>query len=656
MERPGCGKTRKAGRLAATGCARLVLLVAAFVVALGCTPTPKPYAPPGKTTWSPEGCRSVPSDNSVLGLPAEFFRGLHADTANSDEVAIALAPVLEFEWVAEPLFYIAEGPTFDRRGNLYFSPILPAESVILVSLEPETGARRWAVTGTNLYGGGAPLVLDDPANPGEQIVYLGLYDRALAIRPDGTIVWDVPTGLPAPPPPSEGLTAYHCFGLNYHVQADALVGITGDGNLYVLDRGTGAPLLGTPFVVPGSPSPPRPGGTLPADIAAKANAALLPLLGALPPQANAYGAIADVLLGFNSQVANYFAVDPHSGRIWVAATAPDGEDGTVDGVSELGALYCLELVTAGGPPYTVHELFHTSFVGGSASSPALNADGTRVYVGDNMGHLIAVDSNDGSKIWELDVGAQIYGSVGVASDNGELYASTAQAVVKVIDTGAAGDEVWRTTADGYTPGIGQSNYNLNLAGIGANGIFVHAGAGPIMGTTPLPLSLGVGLLDRETGKTLYFADGREETVSAMSTGPDGALYLGHSPLRRAAAWAVFGGLGWTRPITGGVGKYAARRNDLVIRDAACAGSARAANAFAYAGDCPDSAAADIRQVRALIDQARRASVKAVADGDISPDDWALLDGYFALAETVLSPGTLDVAADYLGQACEFFPD
>jgi len=41
-------------------------------------------------------------------------------------------------------------------------------------------------------------------------------------------------------------------------------------------------------------------------------------------------------------------VDVHTGRLWVAATAPDEEDGAVDGVSsEFGALYWLELVTAG---------------------------------------------------------------------------------------------------------------------------------------------------------------------------------------------------------------------------------------------------------------------------------------------------------------------
>jgi hypothetical protein len=63
-------------------------------------------------------------------------------------------------------------------------------------------------------------MLDDPGDPREEIIYLGLYDQALAVRPDRATVWDVPIGLPAPPPPPEGVTAYHHFGLNYQVQAD----------------------------------------------------------------------------------------------------------------------------------------------------------------------------------------------------------------------------------------------------------------------------------------------------------------------------------------------------------------------------------------------------------------------------------------------------
>jgi len=633
----------------------LLLAVGCFAAAAGCVPTPIDYPPPDKTTWAPEGCRDVPSDSPVLGLPAGYFRGLHADTLNSDEVAIALAPVLAFEWSVEPDFYIAEGPVFDGAGNVYFSPLLPGEAVLLVSLDPDTGARRWTIPGTSLYGAGGPLVLDDPLSPGGQIVYIAVYDRALAVRTDGSVLWDVPTGLPAPPPVANDTAGpYHCFGLNYHVQADALVGIMGDGNLVVLDRASGAQLLGAPFVVPGSPSPGSPPSSLPAEVLAAANDSLRPLMGALPGDAAPFQVLADILLGYNAKVANYFAVDPNTGRMFVAATALDGEDGTVDGISELGALYCLEMVPAGGPPYTVLEQYHTNFVGGSASSPALKADGTRVYLGDNLGNLIAVDASSGAKIWEIAVGSQIFGSVAVASDNGEIYTSNAEAVTKVRDDGATASVLWASVVEGYTPGAGQELFNLNLATVGANGIVAQSGVGSVLNGNSLPFRVGVGLVDRDTGAMRYFADGLEETVSAVSVGPDGAVYLGHSPLRRAAAAALFPNS--THPITGGVGKYAARRLDLLIRDAACAGAARTSNAHDNEGACPASAAADIRQVQRLLDQCRASSAKAIADGDLTPEDWAVLDGYLALAEASLAPGTLDAAAASLQQACDFFPN
>jgi outer membrane protein assembly factor BamB len=656
MKTVGFKERARAGRMTSTRSVMRALVVAGFVVAWGCTPAPKSYGPPGKTTWAPEGCRSVPSDNPILGLPATFSRTFHVDTMNSDEVSIALAPVFEYEWVAEPQFYIPEGPSFDRDGNLYFTPLLPGEDVILVSLDPDTGARRWAVNGTTLNGAGAPLVLDDPLNPGEQIIYVGVYDRALAIRPNGTVLWDVSTGLPTPPPPGVDIEAgYHCFGLNYHAQADAIIGVMHDGNLYALDRTTGAQLLAAPYVIPGEPSPPRESLILPEDVTRKANDAMRPLLGALPPEANPLDLITNIVLGYESKVANYFAVDAHTGRIWVAATAPDGEDGIVDGVSEFGALYCLELVTAGGLPYTIHELFHTSFSGGTASTPTLRSDGTRIYMGDNLGHLIAIDSSDGAQIWQLDVGRQIFGSVAVASDNNEMYACTSDAVIKVIDNGASGTEAWRSLLDAYIPGVGQKNFNVLLATIGANGVIIQTGAGPELNDYPLPLRVGIGLLDRETGHLRYFAEGREESIAAMNSGPDGAVYLGHSPLRRAVSRALYGDIGWTQPLTGGVGKFGAGRLDLLIRDAVCAASARASNAFQHAGTCVASAEADVRQIRNLIDQCRRSSIKAIADGDLTAGDWAALDGYLTAAEASLAVATLDIAGSPLQQACDFFP-
>jgi hypothetical protein len=166
----------------------------------------------------------------------------------------------------------------------------------------------------------------------------------------------------------------------------------------------------------------------------------------------------------------------------------------------------------------------------------------------------------------------------------------------------------------------------------------------------------VGLLDRETGKLRYFAEGLEESIAAMNSSPDGSVYLGFSPLRRAVSYALFGELGMTHPLSGGVGKFGARRLDLLIRDAACAASARSLNAFNSAGSCPGSAEADIRQIRNLINQSRRSSAKAIADGDLTPSDWTTLEGYLTLAEGNLSPALLDAASAQLQQACDFFAD
>ena len=224
-----------------------------------------------------------------------------------------------------------------------------------------------------------------------------------------------------------------------------------------------------------------------------------------------------------------------------------------------------------------------------------------------------------------------------------------------MDNGTSGAVVWRSRLDAYTPGPGQVNYNILLATIGANGVFIQTGVGYELNGLALPLRVGVGLLDRETGELRYFSEGPEESIAAMNASPDGSVYLGYSPLRRAVSFALFGDLGLTQPLTGGVGKYGVRRLDLLIRDATCAASARALNASNHAGTCPDSAEADIRQIRHLISQSRRVSAKAIAAGDLTPEQWAILEGFFLDAEAYLAPERLDTAAGILDEACGIFP-
>lgn len=90
----------------------------------------------------------------------------------------------------------------------------------------------------------------------------------------------------------------------------------------------------------------------------------------------------------------------------------------------------------------------------------------------------------------------------------------------------------------------------------------------------------------------------------MSTGPDGAVYLGNSPLRRLFARCLSL---TTLPAVGGIRKFAPERLDLLLRDAACAASDRARNAIRHRRLCPDSVAADRVQLQELLAQSRAAA-------------------------------------------------
>ena len=132
----------------------LFITLSISIIFSSCIPTPNPYSPPERTDWAPDGPRTVPyigdasdpAGGDVLGNPAGFFRTMHGDSLNSDEVAIAAAPVFEQDWVSEPNTFNGAGPTFDKSGNVYFSPgFTPGEEVLLISLDPNDGSRRWAI-------------------------------------------------------------------------------------------------------------------------------------------------------------------------------------------------------------------------------------------------------------------------------------------------------------------------------------------------------------------------------------------------------------------------------------------------------------------------------------------------------------------------------
>ena len=602
-----------------------------------------------QTDWEPAGCRGVYSNDAAIASRVAF-RNLHGDPTNSDEVSVALAPEFEVSWTEEDEMVYVTGPTFGSDGTVYLTPLMPYEDVLLVALDPSDGSRKWSVPSTtnSLVGGAAAMVLADPDNPGGELIYVGVYERVVAVRANGSTVWDVQTGLTSVPDQDSGLPPA-MFGLNYLPQFDAIVGLTEDGQIFIVDRKTGASRLQPPFSLPGEKSPAIPSPLPPAALDAFREAVRAYI--DAPKDADP-AAILDVLRGNNVEVANFFSIDPNTGTLWVAATAPDDEDGTADGVSELGALYRLD-VAAAGNNLSVSEVCHRSFIGGSASTPALNPEGTRVYVGDNEGKLIAID-RECNDLWEVDLEGQILGSVAVSSDNDELYASTATAAHQVFDRGTTGERGWSSLPDVFTPMEGEENLNMNLVGIAANGLGIQVGVGNLFNDQSFTRDVGVGLLDRNTGRLRYFKQGLDETVSVIAIGPGGEIFIGNSPVRRMLHTILAPTFGWTAgaPVTGGITKFGRIRSDKLVVDASCAASDRAANAALNQTTCADSVAADVEQIEQLIAQARGAAAEAAEAGDLRSAAAVRTALDEAEAALQVDPPELALAAERLLDAAE----
>jgi len=433
-------------------------------------------------------------------------------------------------------------------------------------------------------GAGTPLILIDP-DTGEDLVYVGTYDRAVALKTDGTILWDVTTGLPRINP-EKPLTNQHSFGINYHMQTDSLIASMGDGHVYIVDRKTGKALLEAPFMMPGAPTRVN-NFSLPEKIKAKANQDIIHMVGKLSDSFDPIDSILHNTAGELQKVSNFFSIDSNSGRIWIAATMLDEEDGNIDGASDF----------------------------------AISADGKRVYVADAFDTVYAVNTDNGDIIWSFNVGSKVTGSLDVAADNGEIFANTRTEIKKLFDRGDHAELAWTAKMDMYTPGRFQANFKSLGAEIGANGVAFTGAVGVVMGKQKFPLNLGAGVIDRETGEVISFAYGGEDSVSSTVTGPDGGIYTGNSPLRRVLGRAILGKSKSPQAVIGGITKYKPIHQNLLIRDALWAAANRARNTATLVDSHPAEAEQDIYQIRQLLDQCSRTAPTALEEGSITTRRW-----------------------------------
>lgn len=622
-------------------------------------PLASSFPAPRKTRWAPRGTPAFGThasynDFSVLPVP-DGFHTMHAGVTNDDTVWVAGAPVFELAWTAGEEFYIPEGPTVDAHGDLYFTPLNPKEDVSLVSLDGTTGRRRWSVPGKG-PGFGAPLILNDPDRPGEQLVYHSTFTHAYALRTNGSVVWRVPTGLKfqRTAPGRLKMTQEHMWGVSWHRPSDSVVGLSIHGELFALDRRTGR-ATAAPFLLPCDPAKPSGDAAPHRAVIAMGNEMTDRAFGKLADDSSVFERIIETVFGGGSCVSNFYAVDPASGRLFVAAAARDAEDGELDGFAANGALYRLELAE-GRFAVTGSALFP----GGTGATPTLTPDGKRVVVSDENNHVLALDTDTMQVAWKVDVGSQIAASIAVTADGGEMFAITKTDVIKLVETSPTeAREVWRADLSTAYVARGISNVNALTPTVTANGVAVSVAGVRNVGKTQILLKVGIALLDRESGRIRHFAEGREESISVTGVMPDGGYYTGASPVRRAVAAYIFGDR--LPPLTGGVSRYRVLRHDLLVRDAACAAAARLDNAAAYlkaASAAAPAAVRDLLMARTLLRQASHALPKqndmAASHAAQAADALRAAKGLVDSALASPGPDAIAAAAKPLRAICDLF--
>ncbi len=604
-------------------------------------PPVRKFEVPKRHQWKPKGKRQIQATNQVMPT-RDIWRQRHGGAMNADEITVAVGPMLELDWVAENDYFHAGPVIMDSQGDIYASPKFPYDKAKIIKYDGRTGKILWKIFSEKIpTGGSLPLVLDDPENPGKQIIYNGTLTEVMAIHPDGTIIYRKPTTLPPLPEKItlQNLGTYHNYGPNYNPVMDALVFVTGDGKVWGADRKTGEQVI-EPFQLPGAIAPLKADRKIPKAVKKLVDGDLkFAFKGA--PEGYEFSHQVAIVLGEGVNNSNFFSVDQRTGAMWITATDLDETDGKKDGVSEYGALYRIDVVslTEGKYNWKFEIGAKLSFKGGSASTPSLRGDGKRGYVGDAYGSLIAFDY-DCNIIWKHSLGSeksgnQIIASVTVASDNDEVFCVTRRDVFKIIDKGTKAAVAWRSKFDLYENVDSQFHqWNLLTATITANGILFHAGVGPsikLFGGTPTfcPVKVGVGILDRGTGKERWFADGLQKGQSSHAmTVPtiDGGIIIPHSPIRRAIARGIFEDR--IHPVRGGLSKYSPKRIDIMLRDIAVAASGKINRGIDILSIQPEGTKTDLAEVKDLINQARFVAPKAITTGDITQEQWNTINGKF----------------------------
>lgn len=382
---------------------------------------------------------------------APSWSAVHADGANSDYSPVAGAHDLERAWTASFDGTINLGPTSDRDGQVYVTN--SGGTCHLHALDAETGETRWCSSEVDQFAVASSPLIDNKGR-----LFLADGEAMHAFARDGRHLWETPI---------EGVPLSAQFTQNGRV-----VFVTHIGRIYVLRRENGAHVIPPVELVPGATWEPAQG-----------------------MQACAQGTSA-------CPSANTPAMDLRTGRLFFTFWTPGAPSAGVRAMT----------ITETPQPAITPLWTNDSLPGGSASSPTLSPDGSRVYVNDNAGNVHALDSATGAEIWSFPIGFASGGSPSLSPDGLLMPAGGgASPLLALQDAGDHATLAWRDDA----------LLNRGIATQAAGGVaYVTAATGQQWVNDLVVVDTGTGAeLDRER------LPGISVFTVGTTVGPDGRVYV-----------------------------------------------------------------------------------------------------------------------------------
>jgi outer membrane protein assembly factor BamB len=339
------------------------------------------------TTSAPAATTTPMPTTATSARPATAYAPgwstAHADAANTNYVAVNGASALAPAWMHRFGGTVNLGATFAPSGRVYVTS--GGAGCHLTVLDPVSGDEIWCSKAIDRFAVVSSALIDAQ---GRAFVADG--SAMHAFDADGNQLWQRPiVGVP--------LSAQF-------TTEGRLIFVTNIGRVYVLRRETGALMLPPVALIPGARFD-----------AAEGMRACARGTAACPS-------------------ANTLAVDPATDRFFFTFWAPGAKQ------AGLRAMRYTE-----SPVPAITSIWtNDSLRGGSASSPTLSRDGSRVYVNDDVDALHALDATSGKEIWRFRVGFAPGGSASVTPDGLVMPAGGgASPLLAVRDLGGKAKLVWR---------------------------------------------------------------------------------------------------------------------------------------------------------------------------------------------------------------------